>query len=349
MKFVWLLGWLCIVGSGVIGASGVVEESGAVEEIREIREIRNRGVKEEFNEFMVRYGKNYGSWSEYQYRFNVFVENMNKINSSNSKTHGITKFSDLTKDEFSRYPCGGYLSRFNFTTHSHKLPDKLTNKSAPSEWDWTEYGAVTPVKDQGECGSCWAFSVIGNIEGVWSVSKHRLVNLSESEFVDCSGHNFGCGGGWPHVAMEDILKRFNGSVDTEDAYPYSDKDQPCIFTEEGIGANFSDYLPFCTLDTKPCDEDQMKVWLYQYGPLSVCLNADSMQSYVSGVDMPSDCSSEDINHCVTLVGYGVSESNLSYWRMKNSWGTNWGEHGYYRLLRGQGVCGINLAVTTILI
>jgi len=230
----------------------------------------------------------------------------------------------------------------------------INPNALPTSFDWTTQGAVTHIKDQGQCGSCWAFSSIGNIEGLWFNAGHTLTNLSEAELVDCSTTSFGCQGGWPFWAMKDILgSPAKGDVDTEVSYPYSPEDGKCKFNKKTVGATIKNFTSYCNEQTPACTELQMQTLLVKFGPLSVCLNAGPMQLYSSGVSVPSSCDPTQIDHCITLVGYGVDDtSKLPYWKLKNSWGASWGEKGYYRLVRGQapdqpsGRCGINVAVTS---
>jgi len=225
----------------------------------------------------------------------------------------------------------------------------------PDEFDWTLKGAVTPVKDQKQCGSCWAFSTVANIEGAWFLAGHDLVSLAESELVDCGTTSYGCRGGWPFWALSDLLKApFNGTVDTEESYPYTPVNGKCAFSTGTLGAVVKNYTSFCHEQSPACTELQMQQLLMKFGPLSVCLNAGAMQFYRKGVSSPgaSACSPTMIDHCIALVGWGTDPiAGHDYWKLKNSWGTVWGESGYYRLIRGvsadqpSGRCGINTVVT----
>jgi len=313
---------------------------------------------EKFASFMKTYNKQYSSREEFETRFKIFVDNVQRIDQLNARSttakYNVTRFSDMTVEEFRSYPCGvDKLSeltpkRPGFKPNYADLKADLAAIAAPSSWDWTTNGAVTPIKDQGQCGSCWAFSTIGNIEGVNFLANKQLIGLSEQEEVDCSTTSYGCGGGWPFWAMSDILdsSSIKGGVDTESGYPYTAEDGTCSYSTSDEGTAITAYKSYCTEETDACDEDAMATLLYATGPLSACLDATPMQSYSGGIDNPTDCDPNAIDHCITIVGYGTdSASGLKYWKIKNSWGTSWGESGYYFLIRGTGACGINKVIT----
>jgi len=262
----------------------------------------------------------------------------------------------MSEEEFASYPCGVpnlhelTLKRPDFIPNMGILPEY---KDVPASWDWTTKGAVTPVKDQGQCGSCWAFSTIGNMEGIWFLNGKTLTGLSEEQIVDCSTTDYGCGGGWPMWAMADMdASPYDGNIDTEASYPYTAGNGvsgSCQYSQSNIGATEPSYQSYCNENTDTCTMNQIQQLLVQYGPLSACLDAIPMQSYSEGIDNPSDCDPTMIDHCITIVGYGTQNST-AFWKIKNSWGTDWGESGYYYLYRddsnnGMGVCGINRVIT----
>eukprot|EP01112_Ceratiomyxa_fruticulosa_P006160 TRINITY_DN1695_c0_g1_i2.p1 TRINITY_DN1695_c0_g1~~TRINITY_DN1695_c0_g1_i2.p1 ORF type:complete len:270 (+),score=55.82 TRINITY_DN1695_c0_g1_i2:374-1183(+) len=263
----------------------------------------------------------------------------------------------MTKEEFYNYPCGGKLTgKFDVppANPDWESIEMLSEDALPATFDWETHTppVVTPVKNQGQCGSCWAFSAVANIEGVWALGGNKLVNLSESELVDCSTSDYGCGGGWPFWADGDLLKDYNGQVDTLASYPYTPSNQACTFNSSSVGATIKSYKNYCNENTNACTINQIMNLLYKNGPLSVCLCANTMDSYQSGVDNPTQatCPTAEINHCITLTGWGTdSDSNLPYWRCKNSWGTDWGEAGYYRIIRSSkkpNPCGIAQVITS---
>ena len=304
----------------------------------------------QFRDYMETHEKKYDG-AERANRFENFKTNLKKIEALNKQSrtakYGINQFTDMSAEEFSAFPCGvknmGDLSR-------HVVPAKnaemvSSGEAVPTEWDWTTKGAVTAIKNQGQCGSCWAFSTVANTEGVWFLGGHTLTSLSEQMVVDCSTTDYGCQGGWPFWAFGDIITNFGGHFDTEESYPYTAMNGQCDTKSAKVGATVANYTNWCNEQTQACSEESMMEHLVKVGPLSVCLNAESMQSYSGGIDDPQGCDPSAIDHCVTLVGYGT-DSGTDFWKIKNSWGTGWGEQGYYRLKRGEGLCGINAVVTT---
>merc|ERR1712073_194885 len=222
----------------------------------------------------------------------------------------------------------------------HLGTDKYSGAVLAESVDWTEKGAVTPVKNQKQCGSCWAFSTTGAVEGAWKVASGKLVSLSEQQLVDCSKDNNGCGGGSMDAAFQFLHKN---AVCTEQSYKYTAKNGKCheqscdIAIPKGALTGFK--------DVTPNDEDALKEAVSKQ-PVSVAIEADEMsfQMYHGGV-LTKQCGVK-LDHGVLLVGYGT-DNGVDYWKVKNSWGPTWGEKGYIRLERGNpskksGQCGIAL-------
>uniref|UniRef100_A0A8C7FL77 Cathepsin F n=1 Tax=Oncorhynchus kisutch TaxID=8019 RepID=A0A8C7FL77_ONCKI len=288
----------------------------------------------QFKEFMVRYNRTY---SNTERRLRIFHENLKtaeKLQSLDLGTaeYGVTKFSDLTEEEFRTLYLNPLLSQQKF--QRSMKPAAMTHGPAPPSWDWREHGAVSPVKNQGMCGSCWAFSVTGNIEGQWFVKTGKLVSLSEQELVDCDTVDQACGGGLPSNAYEAIEKL--GGLETETDYSYTGKKQSCDFTTDKVTAYINSSVELSK------DENEIAAWLAENGPVSVALNAFAMQFYRKGVSHPLKifCNPWMIDHAVLLVGYGERQGK-PFWAIKNSWGEDYGEQGYYYLYRGSRLCGIN--------
>ncbi|KAF7641918.1 hypothetical protein LDENG_00268330 [Lucifuga dentata] len=290
-----------------------------------------------FKAFMVKYNKMYSSQEEADRRLCIFQQNLKtaeKIQSvdQGSAEYGVTKFSDLTEEEFRSSYLNPLLSQW--TVHRPMKPTRPAHNSAPASWDWRDHGAVSPVKNQGMCGSCWAFSVTGNIEGQWFLKNGTLLSLSEQELVDCDRLDQACNGGLPVNAYATIEKL--GGLETESDYSYTAHKQKCGFSGRKVAAYINSSVELSK------DENEIAAWLAENGPVSVALNAFAMQFYRKGVSHPLKifCNPWMIDHAVLLVGYG-ERKGVPFWAIKNSWGEDYGEKGYYYLYRGSNLCGIN--------
>nr|prf Cys protease [Drosophila melanogaster] len=208
----------------------------------------------------------------------------------------------------------------------------------PKSVDWRTKGAVTAVKDQGHCGSCWAFSSTGALEGQHFRKSGVLVSLSEQNLVDCStkyGNN-GCNGGLMDNAFPYI--KDNGGIDTEKSYPYEAIDDSCHFNRAQVGATDRGFT-----DIPQGDEKKMPEAVATVGPVSVAIDAshESFQFYSEGVYNEPQCDAQNLDHGVLVVGFGTDESGEDYWLVKNSWGTTWGDKGFIKMLRNkENQCGI---------
>jgi len=226
----------------------------------------------QFGHFMRTHNKVYKTPEEFQHRFQIFSANLKEIARRNAEStsavYNVTRFADMTKEEFRKYPCGvNKLSdlnskRPNFVHHIAQ-DDAVPNAAVPTDFDWTTKGAVTPVKDQQQCGSCWAFSTIGNIEGVWFLAGHTLTGLSEEQLVSCSTTDYGCSGGWPFWALTDMLAApYSGQMDTEAGYPYTSgggDNGVCNFGTNDVGAKIKSYKSYCTEQTAACSDQHAAV------------------------------------------------------------------------------------------
>ncbi|XP_073521607.1 cathepsin F-like [Phyllobates terribilis] len=297
-----------------------------------------------FKDFVTTYDKKYRDDEEALMRLQIFSQNLKKAKEIQEKDqgtaeYGVTKFSDLTEEEFRTLFLNPLLSS------QPSRPMKMApvpSDPPPAQWDWRDQGAVTEVKNQGMCGSCWAFSVIGNIEGHWFLKKRSLISLSEQELVDCDSVDKACGGGLPSNAYEAIEKL--GGLETEQDYSYLGHKERCSFSTTKVSAYINSSVEI------PKDETQIAAWLAQNGPISIALNAFAMQFYRKGISHPFRilCNSWMIDHAVLLVGYGDRDGK-PFWAIKNSWGKDWGEEGYYYLYRGTGACGMNTMCSSAVI
>ncbi|CAA0836842.1 Thiol protease aleurain [Striga hermonthica] len=290
-----------------------------------------------FARFAHRYGKRYESAEEVQRRFQIFTENLKMIRSHNKKglsySMGVNSFADMTWDEFRKHRLGAAQNCSATTRGNHKL----TADVLPESKDWRTTGIVSPVKDQGHCGSCWTFSTTGALEAAYSQAFGKGISLSEQQLVDCAGafNNFGCNGGLPSQAFEYI--KYNGGLETEDAYPYTAKDGTCKFSSENVGVRVLDSVNI-TLGA----EDELKHAVAFSRPVSVAFEVvHGFRLYKEGVYTSTTCGSSpmDVNHAVLAVGYGI-ENGIPYWLIKNSWGAEWGDKGYFKMEMGKNMCGV---------
>jgi len=294
--------------------------------------------QDEFVSYVKQFNKVYTS-EELFTRFQNFVDNKKVIDEHNAKgldwTMGVNAYTDLTSKEFVDLYMG-YRPRNNDFARSLNEHVAPTNQVLASSLDWRTSGAVTPIKDQGQCGSCWAFSTTGSVEGANKIKSGNLVSVSEQQLVDCAGSsgNQGCNGGLMDDAFEYIIK--NGGISSEAAYPYTGRDGKCKSPLPPSVATVSKYT-----DVKKNDETGLMSAI-NIEPVSVAVDATSWQTYRSGV-LTGLCGKQ-LDHGVLLVGYGTDAKN-DYWLIKNSWGTSWGEQGYIRIVRGKNQCGVAAAAS----
>ncbi|XP_073309484.1 cysteine proteinase mucunain-like [Primulina huaijiensis] len=297
-----------------------------------------------YESWLVKHGKAYNAIGEKERRFEIFKDNLRFIEEHNSEDRtyklGLNRFADLTNEEYRSMFVGGRMDR-----KTRLMSGKASNRYAfkegdglPESVDWREKGAVAPVKDQGQCGSCWAFSTVAAVEGINKIVTGDLVALSEQELVDCDkAYNQGCNGGLMDYAFQFIIK--NGGIDTSVDYPYRARDGSCDQYRKNAKVVSID-----TYEDVPENDEQSLRKAVANQPVSVAIEAGgrAFQLYQSGV-FTGQCGTA-LDHGVVAVGYGT-EKGEDYWIVRNSWGPSWGEKGYIRLQRNvanitTGKCGI---------
>jgi len=293
---------------------------------------------EKFKNFRNSFRKYYDTFEEEVIRFQVFRENLQIIDEHNKDltqnfTMGINQFTDLTSQEFKEQYVSGYqVGSYGCKSYSSGAT------GLPNSVDWRSKGAVTSVKDQGQCGSCWTFSATGAVEGAWAIAKGQLIDLSEQQLVDCatgvSYGSHGCNGGQMEGAFKYVIEKGQCSLAS---YPYTAKDGTCKT------CTIITHISSCS-DVKPNDQVSLKAAVAQQ-PVSIAIEADTryFQSYSGGVLTSSSCGT-NLDHGVLIVGYG-EENGIKYWLVKNSWSTTWGDKGYVKIARSEstndaGICGI---------
>ncbi|XP_062177674.1 cysteine proteinase mucunain-like [Alnus glutinosa] len=305
----------------------------------------NTHVRSLYEAWLVNHGKAYNALGEKERRFEIFKDNLRFIDEHNkveNRTYrlGLNRFADLTNDEYRSVFLGGRMDRKGRLsgTKSGRYAYRA-GEDLPESVDWREKGAVVEVKDQGQCGSCWAFSTIGAIEGINQIVTGDLFSLSEQELVDCdNSYNQGCNGGLMDYAFQFIIN--NGGIDTEEDYPYRARDGACDTNRKNARVVTIDGYE----DVPENDENSLKKAVANQ-PVSVAIEAGgrAFQLYDSGI-FTGLCGTQ-LDHGVVAVGYGT-ENGVDYWLVRNSWGSSWGENGYIKLERNvastttTGKCGI---------
>jgi cathepsin F len=320
----------------------------------------------QFQNFMKAYNRTYNSSAEFDFRFEIFKDNFKKLQNiidqkEMNNSLGVTSFFDLTPQEFQKQFLNleinlidlidaqkeenslkqtldsdiSLKSRGNCTEASNLL------KSIPTSLDWRTRGAVGPVRNQGSCGCCWAFSAASNVQSRHFLKYGVLETFSEQQLLDCDNNNYGCNGG----LMKDAFLYYmnNGGAVRASDYPYF------AFKRPTCSANSFNRITQLTGYTfaGTTDEDYIAQMVATYGPLAVAMNANYLQYYYGGIMNLSaaQCNPFGLNHAVNIVGYG-EENGIKFWIVRNSWGSRWGENGYFRIARGNGTCGINRYVIT---
>lgn len=299
-----------------------------------------------WEQWKITHSKEYNELDEEGIRRAIWDKNMRMIEAHNqeaelgmhSYTLAMNHLGDMTSEEVAEKMTGLLIPLNTERSFTMALDEKVHN--IPKSVDYRKKGMVTSVKNQGSCGSCWAFSSAGALEGQLAKKTGQLLDLSPQNLVDCVTENDGCGGGYMTNAFSYVQQ--NGGIDSEDAYPYVGQDQPCRYNSSGMAAQCKGYK-----EVPVGNEHALAVALFKVGPVSVGIDATlpSFQFYQKGVYYDPTCNAEDINHAVLAVGYGVTVKGKKYWIVKNSWSESWGNQGYILMARNRGnLCGIaNLA------
>jgi cathepsin L len=248
---------------------------------------------------------------------------------------GMNEFGDMTWDEFRAAYIGGFKPRAGEYIRSKNYAPIKPNPNIPTSLDWRTKGAVTPVKNQGQCGSCWSFSTTGSVEGAHAIATGTLISLSEQNLMDCAGSygNQGCNGGLMDDAFEYIIAH---GICSEASYPYKGVDGKC--------QKCTPVTHLKSYTDNPAGNEGNLSNLIQNGPVSIAIEADQsgFQFYSGGV-FSGTCGTK-LDHGVLLVGYGTLSSK-PYWIVKNSWGASWGMQGYILMIQGKDECGLDMAAS----
>lgn len=361
-----------------------VSAAGAAQNMTE--QEKEKIIFDQFQKFVKAYNKTYSSAEEMNARIEVFKDNYKRLEAKLKKKNfkhaqGISPFFDLTRQEFKRSYLnlnvtlqdiivnkkyeGSLLEDLDNGAAKSEikegiLPSDLvvnkpsngtgkgqgrllqTTSSLPTNFNWANYIPII-IKNQGSCGDCWAFSATAAVQARHCLKTGISVSLSEQQLMDCDTNSSGCNGGTAYNAFYYLRYYSNGQVKESD-YPYLGYQTTC---------NVANFLPVTQVSgwiySGSTDENNIKLMVYYYGPLSVAINAKYLETYRSGIINVSntDCNPNDLNHAVNIVGWGT-ENGVDYWIVQNSWSQYWGEKGFFRIVRGTGCCGINqIAITAI--
>ena len=304
----------------------------------------------EFNDWRLSHNVDFSSPEEIIWRHSIWQKNKQFVDSHNAEETGFEvelnhlaheewplicnlMSNDVLQETYFEDPHDKLFSSNNpFSVNNVCLDDNL-----PSSVDWRDKNVVTPIKNQGQCGSCWTFSTTGSIESHHAIKTGNLVSLSESQIVDCdvNGTDSGCAGGLMDDAFKYIMKV--GGLETEKNYPYVAEDEKCSFNKSKVVVSITGFKDVTG------GENDLKKTIAKIGPVSVAIDASnpSFQFYSSGVYYEPECSTTILDHAVLAVGYGTTANGTDYWIVKNSWGENWGMKGYIYMSRNRdNNCGI---------
>jgi cathepsin H len=325
----------------------------SMEEMRSYASGTHNLLEARFSAWATAYNRKYTSEAERKMRLGLYAASARLVEEHNTKIPegsdryrlGLNEFADMSDSEFMEMYGLGSMQGQEDCSATNKKNLKTTPTVIPADLpasiDWRSKGIVSPVKNQGHCGSCWTFSTTGALEAHYKKKFGRFVSLSEQQLLDCAGNydNHGCNGGLPSHAFQYLIE--NGGLDTERAYPYEMKSEgtKCRFRKWGVGVHVK-----AVHNITQFDETELEVAVGTVGPVSIAFQvASDFRLYAGGVYDSSVCQNKpkDVNHAVLAVGYGVSNEGTKYWIIKNSWGTSWGTQGYFMMKRGVNMCGVS--------
>lgn len=300
-----------------------------------------------FMAFVAKYKKSYNNQAEVEGRFNIFKDNLKLIEARNNDggkdVHGVNQFADIHPNEFKNMYHGAHLSGINDPSLVKSFNNTASAK--PVNIDWRLKGAITPVKNQGQCGSCWAFSTTEQIESDVFLKTGKLNVLAPQQIVSCDTVDAGCNGGNPINAYSYVQKA--GGLEYLSDYPYtsgtSQTNGVCDFTSSDVAANTAP-TGYTIISQSASQEANMYLQI-QSSPMSVCVDATLWQTYQSGIITAADNCGTSIDHAVQAVGIGGANTDTPYWIVRNSWTDTWGEDGYVYVATGSNNCGITAEAT----
>jgi len=300
---------------------------------------REGGARQEFLQWMQKYNKQYATEEEFQQRLQIYIDNkqraatmMRALPAGANTKYGVTQFMDLTPEEFKKSYLGTYV------TDSAEKPSMdldTLQQTLPTTFDWRSSSkCISAVKNQGNCGSCWAFSTTEGTESAYCITTGTLYTLAPQELVSCDNTCDGCGGGEVTAALNYVKKY---GLEGESSYPYTSgntgKDGTCTYSASAVEATITSW----GYSTQTKNETAMQVSMYNISPLAVVVDAQSWQFYKGGV-ITSNCGTS-LDHAVQAVGWNQA-SSTPYWIVRNSWGASWGEQGYVWVEMFKDMCGI---------
>ncbi|XP_044263713.1 procathepsin L-like [Tribolium madens] len=308
----------------------------------------NEFVEEKWENFKKTHERSYVNVKEEAFRKQIFQKKLERIEEHNERfnkgletyTMGINMFADMTPEEMRPYTHGliepAVMPKPLIEIKSRADLGLNDSVQFPASFDWRDKGMVSDVKNQGGCGSCWAFSSTGAIESQVKIAKgaNTDISVSEQQLVDCDTAADGCSGGWMTDAFTYVEQ--TGGIDSEASYPYHGVNEKCHFMSDKVAAKLKGYAYL----TGP-DENILADMVSSKGPISVAFDAEGdFGSYSGGVYYNPNCATNKFTHAVLIVGYG-NENGQDYWLVKNSWGGSWGDHGYFKIARNRdNHCGI---------